>query len=351
MNNVCPARLEPVFHQRPWGALSLAPLFPEKAHLPEPIGEAWMTSAECRFANGPYSGKTLGESWREMPPEWKGTQFASGAGFPLLVKFIFAEEKLSVQVHPDDEYASRNESAAGGKGKTEMWHVLRAAPGAEVLAGLRPSVTRESFQAAIAEGTAENCLARVPVSAGDTIFIPAGTPHTIGAGLTLCEIQQYSDLTYRIYDYNRRDKQGKARELHVEKALDVIRFERQRGGKIHPAHLPRGPLAEAHFLACCYFAAEKWDFAVRVPRAASREHFDLLIFLEGGGHIGWAAQQAEYARAEAWLLPAALGDYCLAPASKTSVIRAYVPGDLGEVARRLASHGLDESACARLVIR
>jgi len=310
-----------------------------------------MTSAECRFANGLYEGARLGESWAAMPPEWMGTQFPHGSSFPLLVKFIFAEEKLSVQVHPDDEYASRNEMAAAGKGKTEMWHVLRARTGAEVLAGLKPGVTRESFESAIAAGTAEDCLARVPVSAGDTIFIAAGTPHTIGAGLVLCEIQQYSDLTYRVYDYNRRDAQGRVRELHVAKALDVIRFDRQLGGKIPPALLRSGSLAETHFLACRYFAAEKWEFASRNPGTTSPEHFDVLIFLEGAGEIAWAGERAAYGPAEVWFLPAGLGEYCLAPDSRTSVIRAYVPGDLDELSRELAARGLDENSRARLVFR
>ena len=128
--NLCPARLEPIFSPRPWGALSLAPLFPEKSNLAEPIGEAWMTGSECRFASGPFAGQKLGEVWRAMPPEWTGTKRSRrDAPFPLLVKFIFAEDKLSVQVHPDDEYAARHEAAAGGRGKTEMWYALRARAG------------------------------------------------------------------------------------------------------------------------------------------------------------------------------------------------------------------------------
>lgn len=340
-----------MFHPRPWGALSLDPLFPAKTNLPEPVGEAWMTSAECRFAGGPYQGKSLGEIWSTMPPDWAGTRFPARDDFPLLVKFIFAEEKLSVQVHPDDDYASRQERAAGAKGKTEMWHVLRARPGAEVLAGLNHGVTRESFESAIAAGTAEDCLARIPVSAGDTVFIPAGTPHTIGAGLVLCEIQQYSDLTYRVYDYNRRDQHGRPRELHIAKALNVIRFGHRHDAKVPTACVPSGAFAEAHLLACRYFAVEKWEFAAPVPQSTSREHFDLLIFLEGSGHLAWRGEHAAYAPAEAWFLPAGLGDYCLMPASKTSLIRAYVPGDLDEFARRLALRGVDDASCARVIFR
>src|SRR5262249_488386 len=114
---VCPARLEPVFSPRPWGARSLAPYFPEKTDLPEPIGEAWFTDDECRFADGPFAGMKLGEAWPKMPPEWAGTRVKTAEAFPLLVKFIFPEEKLSVQVHPDDDYAAKHEQAAGGRGK------------------------------------------------------------------------------------------------------------------------------------------------------------------------------------------------------------------------------------------
>src|SRR5580658_2501139 len=135
-----------------------------------------MTAAECRFASGPFAGQKLGDVWRTLPPAWTGTKIAASAGaFPLLVKFIFAEEKLSVQVHPDDAYAQKHEAAAGGRGKTEMWYTVSARPGAEVLAGLKAGVTRESFVRAIADGTAEDALLQVPMSAGDAIFIPAGT--------------------------------------------------------------------------------------------------------------------------------------------------------------------------------
>src|ERR1700689_5015039 len=134
---LCPARLEPVFSPRLWGSRSLAPFFPEQSGLAEPIGEVWMTGGRCRFANGPFAGRELQESWLEMPVEWAGTAVERGGDFPLLVKFIFPEDKLSVQVHPGGEYAARHEKAAGGRGKTEMWYVAEARPGAEILAGLK----------------------------------------------------------------------------------------------------------------------------------------------------------------------------------------------------------------------
>jgi mannose-6-phosphate isomerase len=347
---LCPARLEPIFSARPWGARTLAPFFPEKSNLVEPLGEAWMTGVECRFASGPFAGRKLGDVWPALPSAWTGTKIDSAAGsFPLLVKFIFAEEKLSVQVHPDDEYAARHEPAAGGRGKTEMWYAIHARPGAEVLAGLKPGVTSEIFKRAIEDGSAEDCLQHVPMRAGEAIFVPAGTAHTIGPGLVLCEIQEYSDLTYRVFDYNRRDAQGRSRELHIEKALQVMRFGEQRGGKISPARLARGGVSETFFIACRFFAAEKWEFAARTAAATSPEHFELLIFLEGSGSIDWGGESMEYAPAQTWLLPAALGEYHLAPGRRTSLLRACVPVPFEEFAHKLAAQGFSEAALSRLV--
>jgi mannose-6-phosphate isomerase len=345
--NVCPARLEPTFSLRPWGSHSLAPLFPEKSNLAEPIGEAWMTGNESRFADGPFAGKKLGEAWPAMPQDWTGTRADRGAAFPLLVKFIFAEDKLSVQVHPDDDYAAKHEN--GGRGKTEMWYALRAHAGAEVLAGLNPEVTRESFRHAIANGTAEDCLVHVPLREGDAVFVPAGTTHTIGAGLVLCEIQEQSDATYRVYDYNRRDAQGRARELHVEKALEVIRFGEQRGGKLNPVWVERGGVAKTFFVVCPYFAAEKWEFEKRASGSTAREHFDLLIFIEGSGSIEWGGARVEYGPAQVWLLPAALGFYQLAASSPTSLLRTYLPGDTKDFGRRLIEQGVAESELSRII--
>jgi len=346
---ICPARLEPVFSPRPWGSRSLAPFFPEKSELAEPIGEAWMSGSESRFADGPFAGKTLGEAWPKMPLEWTGTQIGRGGLFPLLAKFIFAEEKLSVQVHPDDDYASRRERSAGGRGKTEMWYAVNARPGAEVLAGLKPDVTLDSFKQAISSGTAEYCLYRIPLVSGDAVFVPAGTVHTIGPGNILCEIQEHSDVTYRVYDYNRRDEKGSARALHVEKALEVIRFGKQNGGKIQPFRIERGGIIETHFVVCRYFAVEKWEFKKPVVSSTSLEHFDLWIFLEGSGTIQWGSESVSYGPAQSWLIPAALGEYEIAPNARTALLRTYVPSVLGEASRTLKARGVPAAAASRLV--
>jgi mannose-6-phosphate isomerase len=346
---VCPARLEPVFSPRPWGARSLAPFFPEKSGLGEPLGEAWMTGGECRFANGPFAGRPLRAAWREMPPEWAGTRAATAAEFPLLVKFIFPEDKLSVQVHPDDAYAAAHEQTAGGRGKTEMWYAMRARAGAEVLVGLKPEVTRESFARAISDGTAEHCLMRVPVCAGDAIFVPAGTAHTIGPGMVLCEIQEQSDLTYRVFDYNRRDAQGQARELHIEKALEVMRFGKQRGGKVDPVRISEEGAEKTYFVSCPYFEACRWEFDGPVLMGSSVEYFDLLIFLEGCGAIRWQGEDVNFGPAQVWMIPAGLGAYQIAPQARTSLLRTFVPREAGEFGSGLGQRGVAESEWMRLV--
>ena len=256
-----PFRIEPTFSPRLWGSHSLAPVFPEKTNLAEPIGEAWLTDVNCRVATGPFAGKTLAEAWREMPAEWRGSRFTEPGDFPLLVKFIFPTDKLSIQVHPDDAYASVHEKANGGKGKTEMWHVVSAKPGASLLLGLKPGVTRKKFLEAMQAYTLEDLFLRHPVREEDTFFVPARTPHTIGPDMVICEVQEYSDLTYRVYDYGRVDSQGNPRELHIEKALAVMNFDSNADGKVAPRSWIKGRESAGlnHLVDCPYFSVDRLD--------------------------------------------------------------------------------------------
>ena len=344
-----PVRLAPKFVERIWGTRDLSPLFSRK--IPEkdqPIGEVWLTGEECGFATGEFAGRTLGSVWPSLPAEWTGTSLRGLPRIPLLVKFIFPEDKLSVQVHPDDAYAAKNEAATGGVGKTEMWYVVRAREGAAVRAGLRPGVTRESFERALADGSVENCLGSAPVRAGDAVFVPAGTAHTIRPGVVLCEIQQQSDITYRVFDYNRAGADGKPRELHIRQALEVMRFGEQAGGLCDPLRITRGAVTERLYAACRYFATERWEFRERVAAATSPEHFDFLIFLEGRGRIEFGGRAEPFAPAEVWLLPAALGAYRLEPDSPVTLLRTYVP-DLPRLAQQLAEQGFAEVDWSRVV--
>jgi len=360
-----PFRIEPVFSPRIWGAHSLAPLFPDKANLIEPIGEAWLTGLDCHIATGTFSGKTLRETWHQMPPEWRGQRFTESSDFPLLVKFIFPNDKLSIQVHPDDAYASAHEKAAGGRGKTEMWHAVSAEPGAQVLVGLKPGVDKEKFLEGLAPHTLETLFQPHAVYAGDTFFVPAGTPHTIGPKMILCEVQQYSDLTYRVYDYGRLDAHGKPRELHIEKALEVMRFGYTKGGKVPSLtldspesgsgygakpYLPNRAADHKRKLlcACPYFASERLEFSKRLEFPADSEHFRLLIVLNGRGNLGWPDSAARYNPGECWFLPGSLDLAALHPLQPTTLLRVYVP-DLPALRQRLLDAGLPASAISQSV--
>jgi mannose-6-phosphate isomerase len=214
--------------------------------------------------------------------------------------------------------------------------------------GLRPDVTRESMSRCIAESTVEECLATVRVSAGDAIFVPAGTAHTICPGVVLCEVQQHSDITYRVFDYNRVGPDGKPRQLHIRQALNVMNFGEQSGGRCEPVRVTHGAVTETFFAACHHCATERWEFRERVAAVTSPEHFELLIFLEGKGRIEFAGGAEPYAPAEVCLLPAALGAYQLVPESASMLLRTYVP-DLHGFVQRLTDERVEEAAWSRVV--
>jgi mannose-6-phosphate isomerase len=316
--------------------------------LTEPLGEAWLTGVDCRLATGPYAGKTLGEAWAKMPAEWQGTNLASTKDFPLLVKFIFPTDKLSIQVHPDDAYASVHEKSAGGRGKTEMWHAVSAEAGAHLLLGLVPKADERKFLEALGSNTIESLFVHWRVQPGDTFFVPAGTPHTIGKDMVLCEVQQYSDLTYRVYDYGRVDAQGKTRELHLKKALDVIQFGRPIAGKVSRISLPAHGLQKMLLAASRYFATERWKNFAQIETQSDSAHFDLFIILSGSGHFAWPGGSAEYQRGECWLIPAGLGPFTLRPQEATKLLRTYVP-DLETLKADFRRQGRSENQIAKTV--
>jgi mannose-6-phosphate isomerase len=343
-----PARIEPIFSPRIWGARSLAPLFPEKSNLAEPLGEAWLTGVDCTIATGPYAGKTLGEAWREMPVEWRGTKLATTPDFPILVKFIFPNDKLSIQVHPDDAYAAAHEQAAGGRGKTEMWHAVSAEPHAQVLLGLKPGTTKDKFLNFLHDRKLEELFVPHAVRAGDTFFVPAGTPHTIGPGMVLCEVQEYSVLTYRVYDYGRVDSRGKLRDLHIEKALEVIDVAGSGAGKVAPVSLPAQGPRKTLLTACPYFATERWEFRATVQSESDRARFELFVVLAGAGYIHWKGSPIMYGRGQCWLIPASLGQFSLQPEQSTTILRICVP-DLADLTAELLKLGIAGAQLARTV--
>ncbi len=343
-----PFRIEPIFSERLWGASSLAPLFPEMHDLTPPIGEAWLTGLDCRIANGQFEGLTLGQAWKEMTIPWRGSRLQHEAEFPLLLKFIFPTDKLSIQVHPDDAYAASHEAAAGGRGKTEMWHAVSAEDGARVLIGLIPKVEKGKFLELRSGNTIEELFVHWRVQPGDSFFVPAGTPHTIGKGMVLCEVQQYSDLTYRVYDYGRVDAHGKPRELQIKKALDVIQFGGPIVGKVSRIPLPERRFQKFLLVACRYFATERWKTLTQIEIQSNDEHFDLLVILSGNGHLTWPDGSAEYQPGECWLIPAGLGPFTLSSKKSTKLLRTYVP-DLAKLKADLHRQGLSENEIAETV--
>lgn len=343
-----PSRLEATLDRRIWGMRNLAPLFPELSGQDPPLAEMWFSGPGCRLAGGPLAGRELKDAWREMPAEWKGARCLGDAEISLLVKYIFAGDKLSIQVHPDDAYAARHEAARGGRGKTEMWHVLYAQPGAELLVNLRPGVTPAAFRAAMEEGTLENLLGRFPVAAGDTLFVPPGTVHTICGGVMLCEIQEQSDITYRVYDYKRKGPDGKERPLHVRQAFEVINFGEQAGEKVSAVVRRERGLTVKYLAACRYFATERWEFDGRIGAVTSRESFELLAFLSGAGRLEWSGQHLPFERNQVWFLPAALGAYQMSASEPTVMLRTCVP-DLEAYCRRLDEMRIPREEWSRVV--
>lgn len=343
-----PIRIDPIFSPRLWGSRSLAPIYPEKTNLAEPLGEAWLTGVDCKIASEPFVGQTLGDAWSAMPAEWRGTRLTFRNDFPLLVKFIFPQEKLSIQVHPDDAYAAIHEQAAGGAGKTEMWHAVFAEPGASLLLGLKPGTDKQRFLDAMRENKLEDVLQSHSVTAGDTFFGPAGTPHTLGPRMIVCEVQQYSDLTYRVYDYGRVDAQGRPRELHIEKALEVIKFDSAAPCKVSPLHLPGERVHKTLLAACRYFATERWEFVATVESESMHDCFELLVILNGTGYIHWQGSPLPYQRGQCWFIPASLGEFSLQPEQSSGVIRSYVP-DLAHLRSELRQCAIPETWLAQTI--
>jgi len=219
---IAPFRIGPKFDVRVWGYEDLHPWFDRVAEK-DPIGEAWLTGDMCLVATGIYKGKRLDALFAEASAALLGAQ-APSAESPLLIKVLFAKEKLSVQVHPDDKMAQKYGQP---RGKTECWYALAACPEAEVAVGLKPGVTLEQVKEGIQAGTLEASLKMLPVATGDVIFVDAGTVHAIWPGAILLETQQNCDLTYRMYDY------GRGRELHIEKSLEATKLT-TRAGKVEP---------------------------------------------------------------------------------------------------------------------
>jgi mannose-6-phosphate isomerase len=298
--------------ERMWGGRRLESEFGKKLPPQRPIGESWeivdRPEAQSIVRNGPLRGKTLHELWTQDRGEIFG-DVADASRFPLLVKLLDAHEKLSLQVHPPDGVASR----LGGEPKTEFWYVAAADPGAELYLGFRDSITRDQFEKAIRDGTAADHVHKVRVKTGDAAFLPAGRFHALGAGNLLIEVQQNSDTTYRIFDWNRVDDKGKQRQLHIGQALQCIDFT-----DVRPRLLNReGELLLRHTL----FEIQKWN--LDSPREiAPRGQFAIACCLTGSMYCA----DVDLRPGEFFLIPAQSQDRQLRPRTDgTSLLRVTIP--------------------------
>ena len=237
-----PLTFEPVFKERIWGGRRLEQLYGKRLPPGVPIGESWEVTDRPEgvsvITNGPLAGRTLRELMENHREELLGAAWDAGGKFPLLIKILDAQDILSLQVHPPESVARR----LGGEPKTEMWYVADAEPGAHLLVGLKRGVTREEFERKVRAGTAAECVHRVPVQKGDAMFLPAGRIHAIGAGLVLFEIQQNSDTTYRVFDWNRVGPDGKPRPLHIAEAMESIDFSDYEPGLVRTEFEKVGPV-------------------------------------------------------------------------------------------------------------
>ena len=299
MSDLYPLLLKPEFRERIWGTRDLSPLY-GPAPGEAPIGEVWLTGDDNQVANGALAGISLGELCRRYGRDLVGETAREADRFPLLVKFLFPHDKLSVQVHPDDETARR---AGWPCGKTECWYVFQAEPGAKIGLGLKPGTTREEFARAIEEVRAEQLLNWIDVRAGEMIYVDAGTVHTIGPGVILLETQQNSDTTYRLYDY------GRPRELHVKQGLVALK-ETTRAGKVEP-HLVDENFVPLIVSPCFMVIKTRLDKPEQSMGGTNREFrkVTVLVGLEGCGVIRHGRDAVTLGRGDVVVIPAAVNDY------------------------------------------
>src|SRR5690242_9104949 len=310
MTALYPFLMTPVFDPRPWGTIDLSPIYPNRT-FSEKIGESWLTGDHCKVANGPLSERSLAELSTEYGPELVGDAARDPKRFPLLMKFLFPHEKLSVQVHPDDECAQK---AGEPWGKTECWYVASALPGAQIALGMKPGVTCEQLEQGIREHRAEALLNWVGVEKGDLIYVAGGTVHTLGPGSVIVETQQQSDTTYRLYDY------GRPRELHLKDGLAAVK-EKVKSGKVlrpAPTESAGGKTRYEPLIAAPYFTVEMFASRERLNLAtrddSGKHSAQILVAVEGCGVIEVpGGEPITLAKGDAVVIPACLEKFAVRP--------------------------------------
>ena len=321
-----PLKFNPLYKDYIWGGRELEKL---NKKLPDGIvAESWEVSThadgEGSISNGEYKDEKLSSLVKLLGKALIGEALPKKdlEKFPLLVKLIDANDRLSVQVHPKDEYAKLHEN--GEYGKNEMWYIIDAKPGAKIVYGVKAGVTRESFAKAVELDKIEECLNYMEVKAGDSVNIPAGLVHAIGKGIIIAEIQQNSNTTYRVFDYNRTDKEGHRRQLHIEKALQVIDFDNcNTTGKLKGK---KTQISEAFtkevLVANEYFTVEDLLIDGKANELANGSRFLIYVCISGEGCINYKGGSEKIAMGESVLIPANLGEFYIE--GKLQLIKAYV---------------------------
>jgi len=322
MERLYPLLMQPYFDPRPWGTCDLSPIYPNH-RFTEKIGESWLSGDDSTVANGPLAGKSLADLAREYSRDLVGQAASDGTRFPLLLKFLFPHDKLSVQVHPDDDYAKLDGYPCG---KTECWWVAHAEPGAQIALGLKPGVTRAQFEQSILKNRAEDLLNWVRVFAGDMIYVAGGTVHTLGPGSVIVETQQQSDTTYRLYDY------GRPRELHLQKGLAAV-IERPHSGRVAPlaaVSLNGSGSSKTRLIASPFFQVEKYqlqsEHAYQTTNDAGLTSAQILVTVAGCGQVeSPGGGPVTMAKGDAVVVPASVGEYRVRPQWSVEFLLASVP--------------------------
>ena len=333
MPQLYPLLMSPAFDPRPWGTLDLSAIYPN-AKFNERIGEAWLTGDHCVVANGPLAKRSLADLSKEFGSALVGTAARDPQRFPLLLKFLFPEEKLSVQVHPDDATAQRFGEPWG---KTECWYVAHAKPGSQIALGLKPGVTRAQFEQAIHDKRAEELLNWINVYQGEMIYVAGGTVHTLGPGTVIVETQQQSDTTYRLYDY------GRPRPLHLERGLASVKEHTASGKVIRPAPVAinGGKSRCSSMIIAPYFTVDL--FELKEPQAFStaddvgKTSVQILVAVEGCGVVeAQGRDPVTLAKGDAVVIPATLHGFTVRPQWAVEFLKGSVPsGTVPEPATRL----------------
>jgi len=323
MADLYPLLMSPVFDPRPWGTTDLSPIYPNH-RFDEKIGESWLTGDHCKVANGHLRGQSLAELSAQFGKQLVGDAAPDPSRFPLLLKFLFPHEKLSVQVHPDDEAARRVGEPCG---KTECWYVAHAKPGSQIALGLRPGITHAQFEQAIHQQRAEEFLNWINVFPGEMIYVAGGTVHTLGPGSIIVETQQQSDTTYRLYDY------GRPRELHLKAGLAAVK-EKVSSGKViraAPAAIDGTKNRRSPLVASSFFVVELFELKesqkFRTAVDADKTSVQILVAVEGCGVIeAHGAEPVTLTKGDAVVVPASVGGFSVRPQWAVEFLRANLPG-------------------------